>query len=52
MKMVNFKEHIMKSFYLTNSMSAAMYEIKLKNRRSTKRIIYDISGLEQNLLNF
>ena len=42
--MVNFKEHFMKSFYLTNSMSAAMYEIKLKNNVLQRELFTYISG--------
>ena len=44
MKMVNFKELFMKSFYLTNSMSAAMYEIKLKNNVLQRELFTYISG--------
>ena len=40
----NFKELFMKSFYLTNSMSAAMYEIKLKNNVLQKELFTYISG--------
>ena len=42
--MVTFKELFMKSFYLTNSMSAAMYEIKLKNNVLQRELFTYISG--------
>ena len=35
-----FQRTLYEKFLLTNSMSAAMYEMKLKNNALTKRIIY------------
>ena len=44
MKMVNFQRTLYEKFLLTNNMSAAMYETKLKNNALQKELFTYISG--------